>query len=398
MQIVFLGTSGIDDASPRGRWLPIARELVRAGHRVDLALLHPTYDVLSPHRSTIEGVQVAHVGQMHVYGYPGHRRYFGPLKLLQVSLSGSLALARHTIGLRPDAIHIMKPQPINGLAGVLAARVLKRPFYIDCDDYEAAANRFSGAWQRRLVQWWEDHLPPKAQGVSVNTRFLYERCRQLGVVEQRIVYVPNGVDVARMPRVSDTMIHQLRDRLGLGDAPIIVYLGAMSTIAHGVDLLIDAFATVRHLLPQARLLMVGDGDDRVMLETHARTLGINDAIRWVGRVAPNETAVYLASAQCSVDPVHDSPGARARSPLKIVESLAQGVPVVTSDVGDRSEMLGGGSAGLLVSPGNAQALALALLRVLTEPELRARLASGARERAAAYEWRRLMHPWLSMYA
>ncbi|MDW8147514.1 MAG: glycosyltransferase [Roseiflexaceae bacterium] len=116
----------------------------------------------------------AYVGQMHVYGLPGERRHFGALELASVSLHGALALAQAALQLRPDIIHVAKPQPINGLAGVLAARS-GAAMYVDCDDYEAAANRFGGAWQRRVVAWWEDRLPRLARGVSVNTRFLYNR-------------------------------------------------------------------------------------------------------------------------------------------------------------------------------------------------------------------------------
>jgi glycosyltransferase involved in cell wall biosynthesis len=396
MKIVFLCTAGIDNPSPRGRWLPIARELTRAGHRVDLALLHPTYDTVRPRRWSADGVQIAHVGQMHVYGEAGNRRYFGPLTLAGIALRGAAALAAYAVRLRPDVIHIAKPQPINGLAGVIAARVLRRPFFVDCDDYEAAANRFGGAWQRRIVRWWEDRLPLLALGVSVNTRFLYDRCRSLGVPPDRLAYVPNGISAQQMQPPPQQQVSALRGQLGLGDHPAVVYLGTMSNIAHGVGLLIEAFALVLHELPRARLMMVGDGDDRPALQAQASALGIDTAIHWAGRVPPATTQCYLALARCSVDPVHDSPGSRGRSPLKIVESLAQGVPVVTGDVGDRAEVLGD-RAGLVVAPGDSRALADAIVRLLRDSRLRDELAVGARQRAEAYTWPRLADAWLTMY-
>ena len=122
MRIVFLCTSGLDYPSPRGRWLPLARYLARAGHEPHLLMLHPTFDRLRRRRFVIEGVHCAYVGQMHVYGLPGERRHFSASELAAVSLRGALALALATVRLRPDVIHVAKPQPINGLAGVLAAR------------------------------------------------------------------------------------------------------------------------------------------------------------------------------------------------------------------------------------------------------------------------------------
>lgn len=396
MRILFLCTSGIENPSPRGRWLPLARELVRAGHAVDLALLHPTYDRLQPRRWMQEGVQIAHVGQMHVYGTPGHRRHFSPLRLMVTALGGALALARYAIWRRPDAIHIAKPQPINGLAGLLAARTIRCPLYVDCDDYEAAANRFSGRWQQLLVRWWEDRLPRVAKAVTVNTRFLYERCCSLGVAPERLFYVPNGVTMEQFQPEPTHIIADLRRQLTLDDHPVVLYLGTMSNLAHGVGLLIEAFAMVVRTLPAARLLMVGDGDDRLALQTQAHRLGLDGVIHWIGHVPAHQTRLYLGLADCSVDPVYDTPGARGRSPLKIVESLAQGVPVITGDVGDRAEILGE-QAGIVVAPGDAQALAEGILRVLTTPHLRQALAAGAQQRAAAYLWSRLAQVWLTMY-
>src|SRR3954452_19872131 len=133
MRVVFLGTSSLDYPSPRGRWLPLAQEVVAQGHSVSMLLLHHSYDQLAiGRRSQIHaGVAVQYVAQMHVYGSIGQRRYFGPLALLRVSLLGALGLARAAIGLGGDALHVCKPQPINGLAGALAARVLGCPLYVD---------------------------------------------------------------------------------------------------------------------------------------------------------------------------------------------------------------------------------------------------------------------------
>src|SRR3954463_15944331 len=113
MQITFLATSSLDYPSPRGRWLPLAQELVAQGHSVSMLLLHHSYDQLAiGRRSQVHaGVTVRYVAQMHVYGPIGQRRYFGPLALLRVSLLGALELARAAIRLGGDALHVCKPHP-----------------------------------------------------------------------------------------------------------------------------------------------------------------------------------------------------------------------------------------------------------------------------------------------
>ncbi len=392
MKIAFLCTSGADNASPRGRWLPVAAELARLGHQPSVFLLHPTFATASTAERSYDqhGVHIEHVAQMHVYGPPSAQRHYGGAALARVSAAAALALFRAAMRAKPEAIHVCKPQPMNALAGILAARRLIVPLFVDCDDYEAEANRFGSAWQKSVVRWWEDRTPLRAQGVTVNTRFLRDRCVALGVAESRIAHVPNGIALERFPLTPSKH-----------DGRTVLYLGAMRIASHGVDLLIDAFAQVRAKQPDARLLMVGDGHDRSRLEQQARALGIADAIHWAGAVAPGDVQSFFARATCSVDPVSDTPAMRGRSALKIVESLACGVPVVTADVGDRSETLQIGTAsacGEIVAPGSAASLAEGILRLLRDNAHRDALASRARARAVDYDWSALAQTWAQIYA
>lgn len=391
-----LGTSRVSDPSPRGRWLPVARELARRGHAVELLLLHPAFDKASPRDRDrdADGVRVRHVAQMHVYDDGSVRRYFGPLELMRVSAAAARALYRAARASRPDAIHICKAQPMNGLAGLWAAARLGVPAYLDCDDYEAGANRFSSGWQRALVARVEDALPRRVRGVTVNTRFLAQRCDSLGA--KRVEYVPNGVLGAQIGALG--VDHALRASLGLGDAPVVAYVGAMSTLAHGVDLLIDAFPYVLAAVPGARLLLVGQGDEREALQARADALGIGGAACWIGGVPADHVPGYLSLAHCTVDPVRDSPAARARSPLKIAESLARGVPVVTGDVGDRREtLLGDVRCGAIVAPGDPRALAGGIVDMLRDRAARDAMSAAALNRARSLVWPTLVDRWESIY-
>jgi glycosyltransferase involved in cell wall biosynthesis len=358
-------------------------------------MLHPTWDRLERRVEQIDGVVARYVAQMHVYGYSGQRRYYRPLALLAVSWQAALALAAEAIRSRPELLHIAKPQPINGLAGILAARRLGIPLLVDCDDYEAGANRFTSAWQQRMVRFWEDHLPQIAAGVTVNTQFLRQRCQGFGIPDERIAYVPNGLSAGQFLRPPPGIVQSLRSALGLAQHPTLLYLGTISTVAHGVGLLIEAFARARQQLPQARLIMVGDGDDRASLVAMAARLGQQDSIRWTGRVAPAATRAFLALADASTDPVFATPAMAARSPLKIVESLAIGTPVITADVGDRRQVLED-AGGVIVQPGEPQPLADAIAMILSDPALRARHSSQALARAEDFRWERILHPWFAI--
>jgi glycosyltransferase involved in cell wall biosynthesis len=256
---------------------------------------------------------------------------------------------------------------MNGMAALLARWFRGRRLYLDCDDYEAESNRYSSSWQRDMVVRWEDGFPRFARGVTTNTRFSQKRLEQLGYPPERIVYVPNGIDRERFSRFDEEQMQTLRSRIGLEGGPVIVYVGSISSVSHPLDLLLDAFAAIAPLYPEARLVIVGGGEDYVLVQRRIQEMGLGQQIVMTGRVAPEQVPVYYAVADVSVDPVHNDATAQARSPLKLYESMATGTAVLTSDVGDRREHLGDGRAGLLVQPGSAVALAEGLRILLESP-------------------------------
>jgi glycosyltransferase involved in cell wall biosynthesis len=96
--------------------------------------------------------------------------------------------------------------------------------------------------------------------------------------------------------------------------------------------------------------------------------------------------------------VYDNIVARARSPLKIFESMALGVPVVTGDVGDRAALLDEGRAGVLVEPGSAAALARGMCQVLEDPAHLQTLRRACQQHVQHYTWQALAARWEQVYA
>lgn len=394
MHIAFVLSQSLESPSGLGRYWPLAKELARLGQQVTVLALHHNLRQLRQRRFASEGVRVHYAGQMHVLKEGSRKRYYSPGRLLLVSLTSALSLARSLARLDADVIHLCKPQPINGLAVRLGRR--GRPVFVDCDDYEAQTNRFSGQWQRRIVQHFEDGVARYAAGLTVNTRFTLARYRALGVPETRLIYVPNGVDRARFAVLPDTAA--LCQRWGLEpDEPRIVYVGTLGLASHPVDLLLEAFRRLLPRCPAARLLLVGGGEDYDALQTLAQQLTIARRTIFTGRVPPEDVPGYFALATVAVDPVHDDLTARARSPLKLLESLVSGVPVVTGNVGDRWTLLHDGALGVLVRPGDSQALADGLLAVLQDPAGRARMAQAALARREEWYWDRLVHDFARVY-
>jgi len=397
MRIAFLSTSSLAYPSVLGRWLPLAKEMVRLGHELHLVALHHAFGPSLRVPEVCAGVQVHYVGPMHVRGWGDQRQPLPPFPLLKVVLFSTFALLRRALSLEVDAYQVCKPQPINGLAGLLAAKWRRRPWYLDCDDYEAEANRFTGRGQRAIVRWFEDALPPRAAGVSVNTRFLEQRVCSLGVHSDQVVYVPNGVERARFAALDRESGRRLRQDYGLEGKRTVLYVGTLSLASHPLGLLLEAFARLSVHGPDVHLVMVGGGEDRQALEKRVRQMGFAGRVTFTGAVPPDHVPRYILLGDVSVDPVYDDAVARARSPLKIFESMACGVAVVAGDVGDRREILGQGEAGLLVVPGDAQALADGVAGLLSDPDRRIRMGKAGQERVEAYMWDRQVHRFLSLY-
>ncbi len=398
MKIVFLLTSSLERPYGLGRCFPLAREIVRLGHDVAVVAPHHDFGPGVPREFVRNGVRVFYVAQMHVRKQAGGTNYFGTGALLRVATQATVALLRKAVAIPADVYHIGKPHPMNGIAGLIAARFLRRrPIYFDCDDYEAESNRFTSAWQQRLVAFFEDRLPRLANGLTVNTSFLKRRYINLGVPSERIIHLPNGVDTARFGACNEATVETLRRKLRLEGRKVIVYVGSMSLTNHPVDLLLEAFVQVSQFSPETHLVLVGGGEDLNNLQEQAIRLGIADRLSFVGWVRPDEISPYFALAEISVDPVRDDEVARSRWPLKVMESLAMGVPVITGDIGDRREMLANGKTGLLVQPGSALALAEGMLRLLRDEELRASLSSSCKQHASCYSWDKLAQRVLDFY-
>jgi glycosyltransferase involved in cell wall biosynthesis len=397
MRITFLLTNSLEDPAGLGRYFPLAKELTRLGNQVNILALHPNLGSLSQPRLQVSGVKVHYVGQMHVRKVGSQKTYFSTLGLVRVALASSLRMSFRTLLTETDVIHLGKPHPINGVAALETRFLRGKRLYLDCDDYEAESNRFSGRWQRVVVALFEDNLPRFVSGMTVNTRFTLERNVALGFPAERIVYVPNGVDRERFANVDLRKVQNLRRKLGLDDKKVIAYIGSMSLVNHPVDLLLEAFAVVRRRCGDAVLILVGGGQDYDFLRRRAEELGLREVAIFVGRVKPEAVPYYLAMADVSVDPVHDDVVARARCPLKLFESFAVGTPVVTGDVGDRRAILGDGEAGMLVEAGDAQALAEGIMSVLEDSDLAHAMEEAALRLRERYYWDVLVREFVRVY-
>ena len=369
MKILFLLTQDLESPSGLGRYLPMALGLVGAGHQVEIAGLHPDYHQLTEKHKNIKGVDVHYVAPMHVKKQNNEKSYYTPLQLLGIILWATWALTKVALQSSADVIQVAKPHPMNGIAGLAAKYLLGKALYVDCDDYEAGSNRFRGSWQQKIVGFFEKNIPQQGKFVTANTNFMCQKLISWGVPSEKIVYIPNGVDADRFLSLPAEQKAKIRKQLNLEGKQVVAYIGSLSLPSHPIDLLLRAFPKVLEQVPETHLLIVGGGEDLPVLKELSHHLQIQKNTIFVGRVPPQDVPLYYHFSNISIDPVYDNAAARGRSPLKLFESWISGVPYVTADVGDRRVLMGEPSAGILVTPGDPDALANAIIRLLSDQRL-----------------------------
>ena len=190
-----------------------------------------------------------------------------------------------------------------------------------------------------------------------------------------VAVIPDAFDAQRIVPGDQ---HTARRQLGLDPArPLIVYAG-MTFAYRGIDRLLAAFAQVRAMVADARLVLVGGRPAEIaQLRAQATALALDDAVIWAGQRAPDEVLPYLQAADVLVIP--DTVTSASASPLKLFEYLAAGRAVVLPDIPALAEILPP-EVGYYFRRGDTDAMARALLAALADPERPQREQAG---RAAA---------------
>ncbi len=196
-----------------------------------------------------------------------------------------------------------------------------------------------------------------------------------GVQPDKVIIVPNGVSEDFLQPLPEA--GELRTALGLEAGEHVVGL-VSSLVAHeGIGTLLEAVKILGERAIGARVLIVGDGPERTALERQAAALGVN-AI-FTGRVPMSAVRDYHAVLDVFVVPRTPDRVCQLVTPLKPVEAMASGLPVVVSAVGGLTEIIEDQVTGLTFPPLDADALADRLAGLLASPQDRAALGARARE-------------------
>lgn len=294
--------------------------------------------------------------------WAGHERAIHQLKRF-----GEAAYLRTRIPAETEHIHAHFAHGPASVA-LLLSRLTGRPFSFTGharDIFEIVDPRLLGAKVHEsclvvtVSEWTRRHV---AQSVDAGEH-------------AKVVVVRNGVD-------RRTFCARAQEPDG---PPLILSVGRL-VLKKGLDTLLDACAMLAARGVDFRCEVIGDGPFRGKLEKRARSLGIDDHVAFLGSRDDRAVRAAYERATVFVLPCRPTPhGDQDGLPVSLVEAMAVGLPVVTTPVTGIPEIVSNAESGLLVPPDDSDELAAALESVLSQPELRARLAAGAREAVAAYD-------------
>lgn len=268
---------------------------------------------------------------------------------------------------RSDVLHVMANSGwswhLFAAPAIWVARWRRVPVVVNYRGGEAAAFL---ARSQRAVRWSMGSIAR----LIVPSSFLQQVFGRFGMAAE---IVPNIVDLQRFRPACDQRQTTMQLLVARNLEPIYDNATAL-----------QAFALVVARMPGARLVIAGTGPERAALEVLARELGVASMVRFAGRLDREAMAELLRECTVALNPSRVD-----NTPNSLLEALASGVPVVSTDVGGVSFIVEHGVTALLVPPQDPAAMAQAVLRVLTEPGLAHRLSANGLAEVQRYTWERV---------
>jgi len=356
----------------------LARELVERGHQIKLV-----YHNFEPNRNSRDG---------------GNNEQF-PFETIPYNRIGP-GLSQRCFKIKAlaawaDIIHFQKCTFYVAIPAIFAAYSHNRPIHYDWDDweqkiYEQSAQNRIGSWI--FFQQMERWLPNLVDTISVASNGIKQLTQRLNFPDDRVYYIPVGADLtAFSPAVNGKSVRQ---RYGW-DKKLVLYHGQISGTNY-VYLFIKAASRVLSIRNDVSFVVVGGGDRLPEARLLAQKEGLKERLTFTGEVSHNDIPLFIAAADIAVASFDDNSQSRCKSPLKVVEYLASGKPIVASKLPEVSQMLG--EAGILVDPGDPEVIAEAAMKLLDDNDLRRNLGIKARKRSELiYNWEKSTDTLLRAY-
>jgi glycosyltransferase involved in cell wall biosynthesis len=369
MRVALVGDEYYPDIGGAPQYaLELSLQLVKLGiETVVITHVHPG----QLEEEEIDGIKIKRV-KGWVLNHP--HRTFSPLLFCRCY--------KYILDEKFDVVHGLDVYSTMALMVIPFARIFRIPCVLTC--HTARGSAFQIFLQR--VLGWMFRVGNRLIAVSqASARFSY----LLGFSEKRVTVVPNGVDLSCFNGKIDAFA--MREELGIGEEPLVVT--ALRLIkGKSPELLISAFANVLKVIPSAKLVIAGSGQEEDNLRRQIQDLNITNSVFMMGKLPKERVAQLMAVANVFVLPSKiESFG------LTLLEASAAGVPVVCANAGGIPEVFRDGFDALLYPPGDDDAMAKAIIRLIQDKELAKKIRTNALKTASKFTWERTAQQTLQVY-
>jgi glycosyltransferase involved in cell wall biosynthesis len=342
--------------------LNLSTELKRCGHECQLGVFE------NAHNPNAEMARRAQESGLDTTVIPCIGRVdWGAVRAIRALAQGGLVDLIHTHGYKAD------------LYAYMAMRRSDVPLVATCHSWPGKdrSMRFYGWMDRFMLRYFDC-----VAAVSESTK---AKLLAAGHASNRVTKISNGVPIG-----------DVRDRAGASQGDTVgnrLRIGTVGRLSRekGHTVLLKAAKKLSSEHPKALFLFAGDGPERQVLERETRELGLEEQVVFTG--VRHDLAGFYESLDVFVMPsLHEA------LPMALLEAMAAGLAVVATIVGDISHVLSNGETGLLVAPGDVEALAKNIGALLCDAHLRQRLGGRARARVRTnYSAERMAEQYLKLY-
>jgi len=305
---------------------------------------------------------------------------------------------------KPDVIHAHSPA-LNGLAALKAGRKSGLPVVYEIRAFWEDAAVDHGTCKEdglryRLTRKMETHVVENANAVTTICEGLRSDLISRGFDENKFTVIANAVNIEQFDVITPqdkANNAELAETLKLTDCDVLGFLGSFYAY-EGLDLAIAAMPTVLAKNPKVRLLLVGGGPQEQNLKQQVTLLGLEGKVIFTGRVPHSEVGKYYSLVDLLVYPRKSMRLTDLVTPLKPLEAMAQGKPVIASDVGGHKELISDNETGFLFKSDDSAELAERLIELLgDENKLNSVLSNGRAYVENIRNWKNSVSHYLPLY-
>ena len=354
------------------RMHPIARKLAASGHAVSVATGMPNYPegvVFPGYRNRLfmkEKLPECTVFRTSYFTVPRNhsqwRQLFSYLSFVVAAFISALRAGP------VDVVFVTSPPIFPVIAGILIARLRKAKLVFDLrdlwpDEIVACGAQTEDALSIRLIKRIERWGYKEAACVTCTTNAFIDTVVKRGVKPEKAVLIPNGADLQLFhPMPGENLAKQA------GSAkPFVVLYSGLLGIKHGIEVILEAAELLKDH-SDIKFVFIGNGARSASLRQLQTEKNLHN-VEFLGEKPLNEVPQVIANSDICVTSLLAETYLEKIIPVKIFEYMACAKPVVASIAGEGAAILTLSGAGMVTAPGDARALADAILKLRSDPQL-----------------------------